>query len=168
MATIELTKTELVVRIQGRNVLYAMRRALRIPLAYVRAVRIRPAEADYDHAIVEGWRGIGTYMPRRRAAGLLHLRNGPSFLEVRNPEHAIAVDVHHVPIWGYLVNHLVLQVERESPELAASRIASALERFHGGGPSERITLPELISIPDSLGVAAELVANGPSAALQRC
>jgi hypothetical protein len=166
MATIELTKTELVVRIHGWNVVYAMRRSLRIPLAYVRGVRARPAEADFDHAIIEGWRGIGTYMPRKRAAGLLHLRNGPSFLEVREPEHAIAIDVHRVPVWGYHVNHLVLQVDRETPELAVSRIARAMDRFHGG-PSDRATLPELIPVPESLGVAAELVANGASAALHR-
>jgi len=165
MATIELTKAELVVRIRGWNVVHAMCRTLRIPLMHVRDVRVRPKEADFDHAIIEGWRGIGTYVPRTLAAGLLHLRNGPSFLEVRDPKHTIAVDVEHVRVWGYRVNHLILQVERETPEAATSRIVHAIERYMGLS-SGRITAPPPSS-PEPVGVAAEVVANGASAVLGR-
>jgi len=131
MAIIQLTRTELVVRFRGWNAVHALRRSLRIPLGHVRAVRARPHEGHFDHAVIEGWRGIGTYVPGRLAVGLLHLRNGPSFLEVRDPHHTIAVDVEHERVWGYRVNHLVLQVERESPEAAASRIDHALDRYLG-------------------------------------
>lgn len=146
MAIIELTRTELVVRFRGWNAVHALRRSLCIPLGHVRAVRCRPHEGRFDEAVVEGWRGIGTYVPGRMAVGLLHLRNGPSFLEVRDPKHTIAVDVEHERIWGYRVNHLVLQVERESPEAAGSRIEHAIERYWGGA-SGRITPPPPTPIP---------------------
>lgn len=140
MATIELTRTDLVVRFRGWNALHALRRSLRIPLKHVRAVRARPREGHFDHAVIEGWRGIGTYVPGKLAVGLLHLRNGPSFLEVRNPGHTIAVDVEHERVWGYRVNHLVLQVERESPEVAAARIEHAVDRYLGRATG-KTTLP---------------------------
>jgi hypothetical protein len=166
MATIELTKTDLVVRIRGWNVIHAMHRTLRVPLGQVRAVRVRPAEADFDHAIVEGWRGIGTYVPRKRAAGLLHLRNGPSFLEVRDPKHTIAVDVQRVSVWGYHVNHVIVQIDGESPEAAATRIDDAMARFIGWA-SAKFT-PHVASPPrERVGVAAELIPSGVSAALGR-
>lgn len=131
MATIELTRTDLVVRFRGWNAVHALRRSLRISLKNVRAVRSRPREGHFDHSVIEGWRGIGTYVPGKLAVGLLHLRNGPSFLEVRDPAHTIAVDVENERVWGYRVNHLVLQVERESPEAAASRIEHAMDRYLG-------------------------------------
>jgi hypothetical protein len=156
MATVELTRTELVVRFRGWNAVHALRRSLRIPLKHVRAVRARPHEAHFDHAIVEGWRGIGTYVPGRLAVGLLHLRNGPSFLEVRDPAHTIAVDVEHERVWGYRVNHLVLQVERESPEAAASRIEYAIDRYLARS-SGRITAATPVPSPPPSD--AELLAN---------
>jgi hypothetical protein len=164
MATIELTKSELVVRIRGWNVVHAMCRTLRISLGHVHGVRVRPTEADFDHAIVEGWRGIGTYVPRTLAAGLLHLRNGPSFLEVRDPAHTIGLDVENVRVWGYRVNHLVLQVDRETPEAAASRIVQAIARFIGSASAKTAptTLPSLV---EPRPIAAEVVAHNASAAL---
>jgi len=167
MATIELTKKELVVRIRGWNSLYALRRTLSIQLGQVQEVRVRPTEADFDHSIIEGWRGIGTYMPRKLAAGVLHLRNGPSFLEVRDPQHTIAIDVKDVHVWGYRVNHLVLEIERESPEAAATRIVHAIERFLRGGTGRITAPPPSIPVPGPAEVAAELVANGSSTALGR-
>jgi hypothetical protein len=146
MAIIQLTRTELVVRFRGWNAVHALRRSLRIPLGHVRAVRSRPHEGHFDHSVIEGWRGIGTYVPGRMAVGLLHLRNGPSFLEVRDPKHTIAVDVEHERIWGYRVNHLVLQVEREGPEAAALRIEHAIERYLGRAFG-RITPPPPTPIP---------------------
>jgi hypothetical protein len=166
MATIELTKAKLIVRIRGWNIMHAMCRTLHIPLGNVKAVRVRPTEANFDHSIIEGWRGIGTYVPRTRAAGLLHLRNGPSFLEVRDPQHTIAVDVEHVRVWGYRVNHLVLQVERESPEAATSRIVHAIERYIGL-TSGRITDPPPAPDSEPRGVTSGVVTNGVSAVLGR-
>lgn len=138
MAIIELTNHELSVRIPGWNAVLAMRRSVRMPLAQVRSVRIRPAEAHYDDVIVDSWRGIGTYTPRRLAAGLIYLRDGVSFYEVRDPSLSIAIDVSDVRIYGYQVRRLVIQIERESPENAAARIEYALER-HSGYPSERLS-----------------------------
>jgi hypothetical protein len=144
MAIIELTNHELSVRIPGWNAVLAMRRSVRMPLAQVRSVRVRPEEAHYDDVIVDSWRGIGTYTPRRLAAGLIYLRDGVSFYEVRDPRMAIAIDVHDVRIYGYQVRRLVLQVERESPENAAARIEYALER-HSGFGTER--LAPAVAIP---------------------
>jgi hypothetical protein len=138
MAIIELTNHELCVRIPGWNAVLAMRRSVRMPLAHVRSVRVRPEEAHFDDHIIDSWRGIGTYTPRRLAAGLIYLRDGISFYEVRDPKMAIAIDVSNVRIYGYQVRRLVLQVQRESPENAAARIEYALERHSGFGP-ERLT-----------------------------
>lgn len=146
MAIIHLTRTELVVRFRGWNAVHALRRSLRIPLRHVCAVRTRPHESHFDHSVIEGWRGIGTYAPGKLAVGLLHLRNGPSFLEVRDPKHTIAVDVERFRIWGYRVNHLVVQVERESPEAAATRIEHAIDRYLGRSTG-RITPPPPTPIP---------------------
>src|SRR6201999_692025 len=90
-------------------------------------------EAHYDDVIVDSWRGIGTYTPRRLAAGLIYLRDGVSFYEVRDPHMAIAIDVRDVRIYGYAVRRLVIQIDRESPENAAARIEFALERHSGFG-----------------------------------
>jgi len=164
MATIELTRTDLVVRFRGWNAVHALRRSLRIPLGHVRGVRARPHEAHFDHAVIEGWRGIGTYSPGKLAMGLLHLRNGPSFLEVRDPDHTIAVDVEHERVWGYRVNHLVLEVQRESPEAAASRIEHAIERYLTRSTG-RITPAPPTPIPPR--PAPELVAQVASVAIGR-
>ncbi len=143
MAIIELTNHELSVRIPGWNAVLAMRRSVRVPLAHVRAVRVRPEEANFDDVIIDSWRGIGTYTPRRLAAGLIYLRDGVSFYEVRDPELTIAIDVDAVRVYGYEVRRLVVQVERESQENAAVRIERALERYSGAG--ERLT--PAIAIP---------------------
>jgi hypothetical protein len=121
MASIEVTKREVVVRLRGWDRLLAMRSTLRIPLARVRQVRARPLEAHYDDAIVDTWRGIGTYFPNKVAAGVCHLADGPSFYAVRDPERSIAIDLE-----GHAMRHVVLELDDEPPESAAQRIASAL------------------------------------------
>jgi hypothetical protein len=64
MASIEITRTELVIRMRGWNALFAMRGSLRVPLSHILAVRARPREAYFDDVIVESWRGVGTYVRR--------------------------------------------------------------------------------------------------------
>jgi hypothetical protein len=86
-------------------------------------VRARPDEARFDDVIVDSWRGAGTYVHAKVAAGVLHLADGPSFFSVRRPERAIALDLDRERM-----QHLVLEVDGESPESAVSRITTALAR----------------------------------------
>jgi hypothetical protein len=121
MASIEITRDELIVRIHGWNKVLAMRGTLRIPMSHVRAVRVRPKEAHFDEVIVESWRGVGTYVPHKVAAGFLYLADGTSFYDVRDPERAIAVDVAHESM-----RHVVVQIDNEAPEDAVRRIEQAM------------------------------------------
>jgi len=124
MASIEITRGELIVHIHGWNKVLAMRGTLRMPMSRVRAARVHPKEANFDDVIVESWRGVGTYVPHKVAAGLVYLADGASFYDVRDPQLAIAVDVEHEN-----VRHLVLQIDDEAPEEAVRRIEKAM-----GGP----------------------------------
>lgn len=122
MASIEITRSELIVRLHGWNRVLAMRGTLRIPLSQVKAVRAQPAEANYDDVIVEPWRGVGTYVPRKVACGLVHLADGPSFFDVRDPKRAIALDVDHDDM-----RHVVVQIDDEAPEDTVRRIERAID-----------------------------------------
>ena len=128
MASVEITQSELIVRMHGWDRVWAMRGSMRIPLGRVRRVRTKPAEAFFDTAIVESTRGIGTYMPHRLAVGVVHLHDGPSFFAVHDPTRAIAIDL----IQGS-VRHVVIQVDDEHPDDAASRIETALQAYLGFG-----------------------------------
>lgn len=121
MASIEITRDELIVHIHGWHKVLAMRGTMRIPLSRVRAARARPKEANFDDVIVESWRGVGTYVPHKVAAGMLYLADGASFFDVRDPERAIAVDVDQPD-----VQHLVVQIDDEAPEDAVRRIEQAI------------------------------------------
>jgi hypothetical protein len=121
MASIQITESELIVHMHGWDRVWAMRRSVRIPLAHVRSVRAKPEEAYFDDVIVDSWRGVGTYIPHRLAAGVVHLSDGPSFYAVRDPMRAIAIDVDDEK-----VRHVVVQMDDETPEDAAGRIEDAL------------------------------------------
>jgi hypothetical protein len=127
MASIELTRTDLIVRIHGWSIVRALRHSLRVPLGHVVAVRVRPQEARFDDFIIEGWRGIGVYTPRKCAAGLVNMRGGRrAFFEVRDGANTIALDLE-----GQRIRHLVLQLDYESAEDAGARVACALESYYG-------------------------------------
>jgi len=121
MASIQVTSREVVVRLRGWDRVLAMRGTLRFPRSHVLGVRAHPEEARFDEAIVDSWRGRGTYVHAKVAAGIVHLADGPSFYSVRRPERAIALDLD-----GEAMRHLVVEVDGETPESAAGRIASAL------------------------------------------
>ena len=121
MVSIDIVEGELLVRVRGWHRVLAMRGVLRIPLSRVRAVRARPKEAYFDAVIVEGWRGIGTYVPHKVAAGLVYTKDGPSFYDVNDPEWTIALDVD-----GESVRQVVVQLADEAPDHAAERIERAV------------------------------------------
>jgi hypothetical protein len=131
MATITLRNGEVQVRFSAWNVLHTLRRRIVVPFRRVVAVRVHPKEADFDGVVIEGWRGFGTYVPRRYAMGVVHLKDGPAFFEVRDMHRVIAIDLLPSDVLGYTVRKVVVQVDRESPESAASRIERAIERHFG-------------------------------------
>jgi hypothetical protein len=121
MVSIEIEQGELIVRMHGWSKVLAMRGVLRIPLARVRAVRARPKEAYFDNVIIDGWRGVGTYVPRKVAAGMLFTKDGPTFFDVRDPEQTIALDIE-----GGRMRRVVVQLNRETPDDAVRRIHRAI------------------------------------------
>jgi hypothetical protein len=123
MASIEITPSELIVHLHGWDKLLAMRGSVRIPLSHVRGARARPPEAYFDDVIVDSWRGVGTYVPHKVAAGMVYLADGPSFYTVHDPKRAIAIDVE-----GENVRHVVAQIDDEAPEEVATRIQHAIEK----------------------------------------
>jgi hypothetical protein len=122
MVSIELTPRFLRVHIHGWDILRALRTTLSVPLRHVLGARARPPEADFDHAIVDSWRGVGTYSPGKLAAGTVMLRDGRSFYDVHDPDRAIAID-----LTGERLQHIVVELDGEAPETAVERIDRALQ-----------------------------------------
>jgi hypothetical protein len=123
MASIELTPRDLVVRIRGLDKLLAMRTHLSVPLAHVTGVREHAPEADFDDAVVDSSRGAGTFLRGRVAAGSLQLPDGRSFYDVHDPAKAIVIDLE-----SERFQHIVVELDDESPADAARRIREALDR----------------------------------------
>jgi hypothetical protein len=122
MTSIEITRHDLIVRMRGIDAVRALRAHLSVPLAHVVGVRTHAPEADFDAAIVESYRGVGTYVRGRVAAGSQHLADGRSFYVVRDPRKAIVIDLEEEPF-----RHIAVQVDDESPEAAASRVQAAID-----------------------------------------
>jgi hypothetical protein len=122
MASIEITAHELVVRLHGLDRILAMRSRVSVPLAHVAGIREHAEEAHFDDAVRDSARGIGTFVRGRVAAGSLRLPSGRSFYDVHDPRKAIVVDLRSESF-----EHLVVQVDGESPETAVRRIRYALE-----------------------------------------
>jgi hypothetical protein len=123
MVSIELTLDELVVHVHGWDKLNTMRSSLTIPLGHVTGVRMRPPEARFDDAIVDSWRGVGTYVPGRLAAGTCFLPDGRAFFAVRDPARTIAIDLRSEGL-----QHIIVELSDEEPEHAVERIQRVLEQ----------------------------------------
>jgi hypothetical protein len=122
MASIEINAHDLVVRLHGLDRVLALRSNVSVPLAHIVSVREHAEEANYDDAVRDSARGIGTFVRGRVAAGTLRLRGGRSFYDVHDPSKAIVID-----LWSEPFEHLVVQVDGEPPETAVQRIRDALE-----------------------------------------
>jgi hypothetical protein len=123
MASIELTPRELIVHVHGVDRVLAMRSSVSVPLLHVDGVREHAAEADFDDAVRESSRGIGTFVRGRVAAGTLRLPDGRAFYDVHDPKKAIVVDLRSEHF-----EHLVVEIDDEPPEAAARRIREAIAR----------------------------------------
>jgi hypothetical protein len=121
MVSIELTKDDLIVHLHGWDKLRALRSSLTIPLGHVTGVRAKPEEAHFDDVIVDSWRGVGTYIPGKLAAGTCFVSDGRVFFDVRDPDRAIAIDVR-----DEAVQHIVVELTSEDPDQATQRIKRAL------------------------------------------
>jgi hypothetical protein len=121
MASIEITAHDLTVRVHGMDRVLALRSRVSVPLAHVAGVREHAEEANFDDAVRDSARGIGTFVRGRVAAGTLRLRSGRSFYDVHDPSKAIVIDLRSEPF-----EHLVVQVDDESTETAVRRIRYAL------------------------------------------
>jgi hypothetical protein len=122
MASIEITARELIVRLHGMDRVLALRSSVSVPLAHVAGIREHAEEANFDDAVRDSAWGIGTFVRGRVAAGTLRLRSGRSFYDVHDPSKAIVIDLRSEPF-----EHLVVQVDDESPETAVRRIRYTLE-----------------------------------------
>jgi hypothetical protein len=120
-ASIELRDGDLIVHIHGWDALRALRTSVRIPLAHVTGARAQPREAYFDDVIVNTPLGIGVYVPGDYAVGTLYLRDGRSFFDVHDPKKTIAIDLRNEDL-----QHLVVELEDESPEEAVLRVENAI------------------------------------------
>jgi hypothetical protein len=121
MVSIELTKDDLVVHVHGWDKLRALRSSFTVPLGHVTGVRVHPREAHFDDVIVDSWRGVGTYIPGKLAAGTCFVAGGRVFFDVRDPSRAIAIDLR-----GENVKHIVVELSDEDPEHCVQRIQQVL------------------------------------------
>jgi hypothetical protein len=130
MASIELRGRSLIVHIHGWDKLLALRSTLTIPLSHVTGVRARPPEGYFDDAVIESWRGIGTLVRGRVAAGTMQLPDGTAFYDVHHPERTVAIDVEHET-----VKHVVVEIDDEQPEDTVRRVEAALQVAYAHGLS---------------------------------
>lgn len=152
MASIEITQRNLVVRLHGVDRVLALRSRISVPLGHVVGVREQGAEANFDEAVRDSGRGIGTFVRGCVAAGSVRLLDGRAFYDVHDPRKAIVVDLRSEPF-----EHLVVQVDGESPDAAARRIREALGRRVAWNDalartSSRIEEPMIRSLHEPYGV----------------
>lgn len=116
--TVAVEGADLVVRLGGRDRLFALRKEVRVPLRSVSGVEVAsPAPRP------RGLRAPGTawpFRPGRRIAGTWRSRAGKEFQAVRRGERALVVDVTVGFPWRRIV------VELDDPEGTAATIRAAL------------------------------------------
>ena len=121
MASIELKPSLLRVHLHGWNKVRALRGSVTVPFSHIAGVRAYPLEADFDEAITDSGRGVGTYWPGHMAVGTVTLRDGPSFFDVHGSQNVVAIDLD-----GNRLRHIVVELENESAEGVVARIEKAL------------------------------------------
>ena len=121
MAQVLFVDGQLVVRLTSLEPLLALRRTIRVPLAHVAGVTVRPPEAFMPPAQLGFTYRRGTSLPGLGRAGAFYRPGeGWSFFLVFNPAQTIGIDLtdeHY--------RRLVVQVGAETPEVAAHRIEAA-------------------------------------------
>ncbi len=120
MVTIELTNTDLIVHVRRQPRSPALASTLKVELCHVSGARSHPQEAYFDGSIVDA-QGVARYVPGEFVVGTVRLDDGQSFLDVRDPRRAIAIDLVDEPL-----QHIVVEVGDETPEAVVRRIQDAV------------------------------------------
>ena len=118
--TIELTKKDLIVHVRRPASTHALGSTLKVHLSHVSGARSHPDEAYFDGSIVDA-RGVARYVPGEFVVGTVMLDDGQSFLDVRDPRRASAIDLVDEPL-----RHIVVEVWDESPDAVVRRIQDAV------------------------------------------
>lgn len=121
MVDVQVQGDRVVFEVEGMHKLWALRSRLEIPLAHVRGVRADPE-------IARGlWRGLklaGSDIPGLFAAGTFYRHGNLVFYDVRDPTHAIVVELD-----DETYDRLVVEVR--DPAAAVATITAAVRRGHG-------------------------------------
>jgi hypothetical protein len=132
MAQIVIERDSLVVRLSWLERLFAFRGDLRVPLARVRDVIVPPTAHGQFSRI--DWRLIrmpGTSIPGVIQAGSYYrLGDGWEFYVVRRPSRCMVIELE-----GDRFRRLIVQVDGEAPEAAATRLLAARDSQHHAGPN---------------------------------
>jgi hypothetical protein len=124
MTTIETSNSELIVRVEGMDRIFAFKSELRIPLTHVAGAE---RAADEARTFWHGIRFPGTHIPGLITAGTYYESGRRAFWDVHDPERALAI---HLRDEKY--DKLVIEVEDVNAALA--QIASACRMAGAGGP----------------------------------
>jgi hypothetical protein len=116
MVDVQIHGDSVVFEVEGMHKLWALRSRLEIPLAHVRGVRADPAAA---RGLWRGLRLAGADIPGLFAAGTFFRHGELVFYDVRDPSHAIVVDLDDE-------TYERLVVEVRDPAAAVARITDAL------------------------------------------
>ena len=122
MATLELTDHTLHVTIEGIDKVLALRSSIRVPLAQIVGVTARPDITELMYMPV-GAQFLGVHDPGKVLAGRLTLADGTGvvFCDVRDAQHALAIDLHH-----HEYKRLLIEVSGQTPEQARASIEAAV------------------------------------------
>ncbi len=90
MTTIELTDTELIVHVQGLDMVLSFKSEIRVPLSHVEGV----APASEEAAAQKGLRVPGISIPGL-TAGTFYGPDGRAFWDVHDPANAIVIYLQH-------------------------------------------------------------------------
>jgi hypothetical protein len=110
MVEIEIETDQLLVHVQGRDKLWALKSQLAIPLAHVTGAA--PAGPD-AHAKFTHWKTGGTQFPGVISAGRFHIDGQHVFMDVHDPAKAIEIGLRDDKY-----AKLVVEVADPSAELA--------------------------------------------------
>jgi len=117
MAEIDVSDEMLTVRLHGREVVWALRRRVAVPLTRVRGARLDPAAARAPR----GFRWPGSRLPGVITAGTFVRKGGRDFWSVRDPTKAVVIALADKPY-----ARLIVQVA--DPQATVAAIEAARRR----------------------------------------
>jgi len=91
MTTVELTSTDLIIRVEGLDKLWALKSELRVPLAHVSGVH---ESVDEARKWFHGFRIPGAEIPGVLTAGTFYWHGEFVFWDVHRAENAIGIELH--------------------------------------------------------------------------